>query len=173
MDITSYLLGKKSSGGGGSGGLDWSAIGYDSTPQAIVDDYNYSKQIYDNWDSTQTSHSFSNDKKLKYMPLVDTSNLTTMRYMFQSCQNLLTIPVLDTSNLQWSTTLESVIKYVSTLTDEGLDNLLQMCINATKYTGTKTFQYVSGQTGGNYPATRIQALPHYNDFINAGWTIGY
>lgn len=49
MDITSYLLGKQAGGGGGGSDLDWTAIGYDSTPQAIVDGYNYAKQIKDNW----------------------------------------------------------------------------------------------------------------------------
>ena len=24
-----------------------------------------------------------------------------------------------------------------------------------------------------YPTSRIQALPHYQDFLDAGWTIGY
>ena len=30
-----------------------------------------------------------------------------------------------------------------------------------------------GFTSANYPATRIQALPHYQDFVSAGWSIGY
>ena len=47
MDLTSYLLGKKSSGGGG---LDWTAIGYTQSPKSISDGYTYAKQIYDNWD---------------------------------------------------------------------------------------------------------------------------
>jgi len=61
----------------------------------------------------------------------------------------------------------------SNLTDESLDNILQMCINTTSvYTRPKTLTEL-GFNVGYYSASRIQSLPHYNDFINAGWTIGY
>ena len=47
MDLFSYLLGKKSggSGGGGGTGLDWTKIGYEGTPQSIINGYNYAKNI--------------------------------------------------------------------------------------------------------------------------------
>ena len=172
MDLFSYLLGKNSSGGGGggSGGLDWSAIGYSGAPQAIVDGYNYAKQIYDNWDNTikDMGEIFRYDKNLIYFPLVDTSNVTNMRYMFLDCNNLTAIPVLNTSNV---TTMKSAFQS-NNLTDESIDNILQMCINATSYTGTKTLQALSFNKNVQ-TVERIQALPHYQDFINAGWTIGY
>lgn len=91
MDIISYLLGKKSSGGGGgSTGIDWTTIGFPDTPQIIIDDYNYSKTIYDEWDATETSlaSKFSSDKDLVYMPSVDCSNATTFQSMFSNCSNL-------------------------------------------------------------------------------------
>jgi hypothetical protein len=47
-----------------------------------------------------------------------------------------------------------------------------MCINATSYTGTKTFSKF-GFNSGYYAASKIQSLPSYQDFITAGWTIGY
>ena len=139
LDITSYLLGKKSGGGGkkpelqeksititqngetivtpdegkdglskvnittnvsGGGGLDWSAIGYSSTPQALVNKYNYSKEIQDNWVPNQNlNNKFQNKADLVYMPLVDTSIATQMNYMFSSCSTLESIPLLDTSNV--------------------------------------------------------------------------
>lgn len=261
MDITSYLLGKNSSGGGGeptlqdksititengttsvvadtgydglnqveiitnvSGGgdLDWSVLGYSGTPQSLTDDYNYSKNIYNNWDNTQIDlmGKFSNDANLVYFPLVDTSNatnmqstfsdcknlktvpllntsnvttmyltfsncgnlktvpllntsnVTTMRSMFQGCSVLEDIPILDTSSLSGSSAVQNMVNSCPNLTDTSLDNILQMCINATSYSGIKTLARIGCNTT-NQPASRIQALPHYQDFINAGWTIGY
>ena len=205
------------SSGGGSGDLDWSAIGYSETPQGLVDSYNYAKQIYDNWENVSNlDNKFVNDKNLLIMPLVDTSNATTMYsmfsgsivniipllntsnvtsmyqtfgqcynlikiplldtknvtsfdYMFQQCSILTTIPVFDTTS---ATSMRNMFNSCGLLTDESLDNILQMCINATSYTGTKTLVRL-GIGNAYYPATRIQALPHYQDFIDAGWTIGY
>lgn len=101
MEITSYLLGKKSAGGGGSSsGLDWKTLGYDPAPLPVVDDYNYSKTIQENWDASQTnlSNKFSGNTELKYMPLVDTKNATTMYRMFYGCISLLGFPALETTN---------------------------------------------------------------------------
>lgn len=220
MDVLSYLLGKESSGGGGGGSsLDWSAIGYSDTPQGIIDGYNYAKNIYDNWDSSQTnlSYKYMNNKELSIFPLVNTSNATNMYGMFNGCLALIGVPKFDTSNntqmgnmfyncqgltsvplfdtskvtdmqaaFKNCNSLKNVplfdtpkVQYMDTmfnsspnLTDTSLDNILQMCINAVSYKSTKTLNAL-GFSSSNYPATRIQALPHYQDFIDAGWTIGY
>ena len=58
------------------------------------------------------------------------------------------------------------------LTDKSIDNILKMCINAISYSGVKTLQ-ILGFSSNDYPASRIQELPSYQDFIDAGWTIGY
>lgn len=217
MELFDYLLAKTKAGGGGSD-LDWSTIGYNSTPKSIVDGYNYAKYIQDNWDSSVTSlsYKFNSDKKLIIMPLVDTSNVqfftscfsgssiiamplldtsnatsmssmftscvvlttiplldtssvTNMTNMFNSCSSLATIPLLDTSSV---TGMNNMFQGCQSLTDESVDNILQMCINATAYTGTKTL-YQLGFRSSTISSSKIQALPHYQDFINAGWTIGY
>jgi hypothetical protein len=207
---------------GGGSDLDWSAIGFNGTPQGIKDGYNYAVQIKNNWDATQTdlSAKFSGNKDLSIMPLVDTSNATsiyqtfyncpnltdialldfssvtsfasafegcqnlktipqfntssanTMKAMFYNCTRLENIPILDTSSLSGSQGLQNIVSSCPSLTDTSIDNILQMCINATGYSGTKTLARL-GFTSANYPATRIQALPHYQAFLNAGWTIGY
>lgn len=198
MDLFSYLLGKNNSGGGGGSNIDWSAIGYEGTPQSVIDGYNYAKTIYDNWDSSQTSLNikFKDDHSLVFMPLVDTSNATTMYNMFYNCYSLLKIPLLntskvstmqgmfydcyalkdvpvfDTSSLVKSNSMQTMFGFCYSLTDESLDNILQMCIGATSYSGTKTLAKL-GFSSERYPVTRIQALPHYQDFLDAGWTIGY
>lgn len=85
---------------GGGGGLDWSAIGYSAEPSVITDDYNYSKDIYDNWvTSTSYKNKFKLDYYLTYMPLVDTSSATDMSGMFDTCYSLKEVPLLNTQNV--------------------------------------------------------------------------
>lgn len=201
----------------GGGGLDWSAIGYNGTPQVIKDGYDYAVEIKNNWVSTSSlRNKFKNDLNLKIMPLVDTSNATNMYGMFENTRGLTQIPLLDTSNVtdmsrmffesvistiplldtskvtdmsymftkvsslttipllntSKVTNMDSMFSSAGNLTDESLDNILQMCINATSYKRTKTLYQLSFRKT-YYPASRIQALPHYQDFLDAGWTIGY
>jgi hypothetical protein len=92
--------------------------------------------------------------------------------MCAGCANLTTVPVLDASKLKNTNYFNSMFSSCSNLTDTSLDNILQICISATQFTGTKQLTTL-GFTSTNYPASRIQALPHYQDFIDAGWTIGY
>ena len=87
--------------GGGGGGLDFTQIGYEGTPQSLQTPYDYAKQIYDNWDASVTNRyqAFKNDTQLGYFPLVDTSNVTDMSYMFYECSNLEIVPPINTSNV--------------------------------------------------------------------------
>lgn len=179
----------------GGGGLDWSAIGYSGMPQKITDGYNHALQIKNNWDATQTSlrYTFQNDKQLVFLPLIDTSNITDTRNAFDGATLLQKIPLINTSNvttmgnmfknatslveipilnISKATNLGSMFSGCYFMTDESLDNILQMCIGATSYTSTKTLANM-GMTAAYYPASKIQSLPHYQDFIDAGWTIGY
>lgn len=223
MDVFSYLLGKNSSGGGGGSYFNWEEIGYTNPPQYIIDEitpqFNYAKEIMDNWDSTQTdlSSKFNRDTNLIIMPLVDTSNAANMTNMFNQCTNLKSIPLLNTTNvtnmyntfsqcsnlisvpqfntenvtetytmfsrctnlvdvpvfnLKNVTNIYNMYYYCDNLSDDSVDNILQSCIGMNAYTGTKTLARM-GFTSAYYPVSRIEALPHYQDFINAGWTIGY
>lgn len=197
MDITSYLLGKNASGGGGGSDLDWSAIGYENPPLLVVEGYNYAVQVKNNWvQKTDLSNNFSSDTNLVYMPLVDTSISTVFQNMFYSCERLQEVPLLDTknaqittsmfynciqlrtiptfniSNVQTSGNIKNMFYNCPLLTDDSLNNILNMCINASSYTGTKTL-YQLGLRSSNYSTTRIEALSNYQDFLDAGWTIGY
>jgi hypothetical protein len=171
MDITSYLLGKNSAGGGGGGSdLDWTALGYAKRPQAIDEAYNYAKQIKNNWvPATSLSEKFRDYYNLYFMPLVDTSITTNFNNMFRNCNQLTTIPVLDLSQ---ATSFNYMFHECTHLSDESLNNILQMAINTTSFTGAKYLTQF-GFSSTNYPATRIQALPSYQAFLDAGWTIGY
>lgn len=221
---------------------DWSEIGYSETPQNILSDFDYSKDIKDNWNGSgvaNLSRKFSYNTTLKYAPLVDTSSATNMNSMFEGCNNLLKVPLFDTGKV---TTMQSMFAYCnllttiplfdtskvttmfsmfescqklksipqfdtqnvtsmfvmfrncssledvpildttkvttilnmftscSSLSNDSLNNILQMCINATSYTGTKTLKEI-GLTSAQ--ATTCQSLSNYQAFLNAGWTTGY
>ncbi len=205
----------------GGGGIDWSAIGYSEEPKSIKEDYNYAKNIYDNWDATQTSYRgmFKNNTTLRIAPLVDTTNGRDFSEMFRLCTTLAEVPALNCSNAtscssmfqncsnletvyitrvhlsaykmfayctnlknvylvnvlgaSATSSLEKTFQECLNLTDESLDNILQICINATSFQGTKTLAYLGITDTTAYPTSRIEALPHYQDFLDAGWTIGY
>ena len=80
-------------------GFDFGVIGYNQelsnelnsdTADALV----YSKQLMDAWNPStiNASRYFQNDSSILYAPLVDTSNVTDMRYFLDKCQNLKVIP---------------------------------------------------------------------------------
>lgn len=202
------------------GGLDWSAIGYSEAPDIITDGYNYAKQIYDNWDSTQTDcyRKYYRDKNLVFFPEVNTSNVRDMSEMFRNCSALIYVPdlncskassnggmfqncsnlvsieissigiyardmfayctnlkdvvVINASRVQSTDSLKDMFQSCASLTYDSIDNIMQMCITASGFLGTKTL-YNIGITGDYYSATTIRGLPHYQDFIDAGWTIGF
>lgn len=225
----------------GGGDIDWSAIGFDSMPQAIQDGYDYAIEIKNNWDPEATLESkFLRDYDLMFMPLVDITKQSILNHMFEYCSSLMEIAELDysqatyldyifdgcskltiisnfntrgrlqyafldckkletisgninTKNLQLafsgcinlknipviytrdlgSNAFRNTFLNCTSLTDTSLDNILQTCINATTYSGTKTLSHLGIKDTTIYPTSRIEALPHYQDFLNAGWTIGY
>lgn len=104
------------------------------------------------------------------IPYLDTSNVTSMTSMCAYNSNLTTVPLYNTQNV---TSLQGCFTYCYSLNDSSLDNILQMCANvSSNYSKAKTLVNV-GLESSYYPASRIQALPHYQDFIDAGWQIGY
>lgn len=193
-DVTDYEQAVVNVGGGGGSDLDWTALGYEERPQAIDVGYDYALEIKNNWvPVSDLSNKFQNDYKLTFMPLVDTSTTTKMSNLFQHCYGLQSVALLDTSNVTLMnnmfyncyslkdlpllntskvTGLGGIFSNCHSFTDKSLNNILQMCINATSYTATKTL-YQIGLRSTDYPVERIQALPSYQDFIDAGWTIGY
>ena len=129
--------------------------------------------LFDMSSVTKASEMFRDCHSLKNIPKFNTSNVTTMNRMFSNCYSLTTVPFLDTSSIAGAGGISSMFDNVNDLTNESLDNILQMCITATLFTGTKTLVTLGIRSSSSYPTTRIQALPHYQDFLDAGWTIGY
>lgn len=122
--------------------------------------------------ATTASAAFKYCVGITTAPNITFTKLENVMEMFAECTNLENVPLYDTSRVR-SFWLYNFVANCLKLTDTSLDNILQMCINATNYTGTKTLVYIGITDATVYPTTRIQALPHYQDFINAGWTIGY
>jgi len=104
---------------------------------------------------------------LTTIPLLNTSKVTYMGYMFDGCTNLTTIPELDTSSV---TDMSYMFEGCSNLSDDSLNVIMQMCINATSYTDTKTLKYI-GLTSEQ--ADKCKTLSNYSAFTSAGWTTGY
>lgn len=116
---------------------------------------------------TSLNYAFAKCSLLTKIPIFDTSKITTMTHIFDSCSKLEEVPIFNTSKL---TTMQDAFKSCGYLTNDSLNNIMQMCINATSYTGTKTLANI-GLTSTQ--ATTCQGLSNYQDFINAGWTTGY
>ena len=115
---------------------------------------------------------FYSCQTLTSIPAYNTSSLINAREMFYMCVNLTTIPVFNFASISGTNSLTDIFGSCRAFTDTSLDNVLQSCITAVSYTGTKTLAKL-GFNSSSYAASRIEALPHYQDFINAGWTIGY
>ena len=89
-----YIQNENSGGGSGDCDLDFTQIGYEGTPQSMIDDLEYAKEIQANWDATIEARNgtFANDSKLVYCPYIDVSNATNTASFFSGCQNLQYIP---------------------------------------------------------------------------------
>ena len=80
---------------------EFDVLGYSGTEEPINSYLNYSKDIFKNWDDSQTGlmSKFRNDKNLVFCPLVDTSKANNMQSMFSGCVNLIQVPLIDTSSV--------------------------------------------------------------------------
>ena len=92
-----------------------------------------------------------------------------MSGMCLNCVALKNVPFLDTSNCL---TMSSCFSNCSSLTAESLNNILAMCISATKIASSseKTLKNV-GLTQDQ--VTICETLSNWDDFVAAGWSSGY
>lgn len=193
MDVISYLIGKKSGGGSGNNvKIDAVTYPYNSSYRLTsiiekIDDFELSPSTLDiqymfygcvnlkkppmlnTGNVKNMTYCFNYCSELTDMVLWNTSKVTTMNSMFSGCTKLANVPVLNTSTLL---TANNMFSNCNSLTDESLDNILQMCINATVFSSTKTLVYL-GFKKTKYSQSKFESLPHYQDFIDAGWTTGY
>ena len=107
---------------------------------------------------------FAGCTNLKSIPELNTINVKHFTRTFIGCTNLVTIPILPTNNV---TTMSNFVSNCPNLSDEALNNILQMCINATNYTQTKSLSHL-GLTVEQ--RSKCMTLSNYTAFTNAGWT---
>ena len=116
---------------------------------------------------TTLANSFSNFAKLKKINLTGTSGVTSWFKAFYYCTDLEDVALMNTSS---ATNFNNMFAGCSKLTNESLNNILQMCANATNYTNTKTLSAIGISST---QATTCQSLSNYSAFTSAGWTTGY
>ena len=114
---------------------------------------------------TNLTYTFQNCFSLKKVGNIDTSKVTDFYFTFLSCASLEDIPVFDMRSAQ---SIDGMFYDCQKLTDQSLDNLLQSLTSATSYTGTKTLAHINLW---GYSDEKIQSCPHYQDFVNAGWSL--
>lgn len=124
--------------------------------------------LLDTSSGTNFASMFSNCSYLTSIPTIDTSSATSMGTMFQGCTRLENVPVLSTTNVL---TFNNMFRYCTSLTYDSINNILKMCANAVNYTGTKTLLTLFNTN--SYSSSTIQGLSNYQDFVNAGWSIGW
>ena len=160
IDEYSYFVDSITSGGG----MDWSVIGYNNEPEGFTTAMDYAKDIYDNWDSTRTNFvsMFSNDKVIKIMPNVDTSNGTQFNAMFYNAVGLAVVPPLNTSNgtlfhqmFQGCSTLEVLPEFELSKATR-IESMTSDITNLTKFGGLKNVgQSYSTSQSANYNRYKI------------------
>lgn len=157
-------------------------VKYDGTP------------LLDTSGLTNMFQAFSKNNNLRFIPLLDTSNVTQMAQMLFMCEELTTIAPLNTSNVVstvdmfayctklenvpiWDlskvTQLTSMFSHCPNLTDESLNNILEMLTNATAYKeqGTRMNLYWIGLSSTQ--AEKCTTLSNWAACKAAGWTTGY
>ena len=116
------------------------------------------------------SGTFTNCYSITNIPQLDTSKVTNMDRAFLNCEKLVTVPLLDTSKITSVAGFVETFKNCSLLSNDSLNIILQMLINATAYTGTKTLKYIGlSET----QAQTCTTLSNWAACQEAGWTTGY
>ena len=138
--------------------------------------------LIDTSNVTDAVCAFDANTTLVSVPQLNLSNCTKIGVMFNYAINLKDVPVLI---LNTTDTIEAgeVFYNCRNLTNESLDNILKMCINITNNVRLdygsivlpKTLKEIMGINKGPdapyYTTETLEALPSYQDFINAGWTL--
>lgn len=114
---------------------------------------------------------FNGCRSLREVKLTgDVSSYTNFGSWFKGCQKLKTVPVIDMSSCSMA---QNMFQNCFSLSTQSLDNILVSLINSNITASVyKTLTHI-GFTSQYQPSATIQALPHYQAFIDAGWTIGY
>ena len=117
--------------------------------------------------ATNVSSMFNTCENLISVDLINTTNVTNMSTMFENCPSLVNIPELDTTSVE---NMWYMFNYCTSLSNDSLNNILAMLINATNYTGTKALNELGLS---QEQATVCTTLSNWSACQSAGWTTGY
>jgi hypothetical protein len=145
-------------------------------------------------DVTSFSEAFRACSSLLYLYELDLSSCTTCYRAFQNCTSLESAPYLNNirtggnfAQMFWNCSSLRILPPYNLGSPSNLTNMFQgtgsnldeasrinilSMLAACTYSGTKTLAHL-GFTASMYSAASWQALPHYNEFVSAGWSIGY
>lgn len=126
--------------------------------------------LIDTSSATNTGSMFSNCSSLISVPQYDLSKVINSSSMFSYCYYLVDVPYYNMPNCN---AISSMFSRCYRLSNESLDNILLTCISMEKVSSTNKKLSNLGFTNTYQPVATIQALPHYQNFLDAGWTIGY
>lgn len=142
--------------------------------------------------ATRLDGTFQNCSNLTTVSLSNTSKVTMIDSMFKNCTSLITAPILDMANVTRTVDAFSGCTNLTTmpiwnmpkvefvynmfagcinLSDESLNNILVMCINATKV--SSQFKTLKNMGLTSDQADKCKTLSNYSAFTAAGWTTGY
>lgn len=127
--------------------------------------------LIDTSNVTSMNNTFRTCKNLIAVPLINTSKVVNFTQCFAACSNLRDIPVLDTSSVT-TFSFANVFQTCPALSDESLNNIMQMCINAVNVTSSN-YKNLNKVGLTSEQATICQGLSNYQAFLAAGWTTGY
>ena len=173
MDITSYLLGKNASGGGGGSSTIYPySISFRNNKSETID---LSGVDFANYGVSNINDIFRECNNVEELHFNNfTKTLSSATNTFNNCYKLKTanFDTIDLGGASAINNMQNMFANCNSLTDDSLNRILLMCTSATGITGTKALRSL------NVPQalrTRITNNPenysNYQAFINAGWTI--
>lgn len=116
------------------------------------------------------SSMFRSCTNLIVAPTLDTTSAINVNYMFSGCTNLQTVPVYNISGIGDYMQFTSMFENCPNLSNDSLNNILQMCATHTSTASRKTLKMLGLS---EEQATTCKTLSNYQAFLDAGWTTGY
>lgn len=163
VDVTNYAEASVDvQGGGGQQGVLPNKIKFSNSQ---CTEMNFLATL-DTSNVTNMVSMFSYCGYLESVPFFDTSNVANMNDAFNKCRSLISFPILCTDNLK---NMSNTFGGCDKLSDESLNNILQMCANATAYSFTKTLSYIGLNSTQR---TKCTTLSNWPAAQAAGWTTG-
>lgn len=114
------------------------------------------------WDFSST---YSTCTSLISAPNINMGNAKYITSMFYQCTHLQNVPVYNAPKV---TDCVGMFSSCPSLTDESLNNILELCISMVKLTSNKSLSAKMGLSAAQIETCKT--LSNYDAFVDAGWT---